>query len=515
MPIPLREVLKDPTVLAAEPLVLAGRTRLGRLVRWVHTSEVLDIAGLLRGGELLLVGGVGLATASRDERMTYIRELAEREVAGIAIETGGRLPTVPVEMVEEAERLHLPLLELRKVVRFVEVTQAVNGLLVNESVRRLQLADRVSHALAAGLADGAEIGQLMGILAAEVRADVTLTAPNGEVIAEASPDPDDPSPAAADHPIVAPVSSAGVTVALLSLHPRRGADLLLLDAARDRAPEALGLALLRSRPLSRLERDAHELLGLAKSGGRSPRRFVELATRLGINAHDAWVCTVARIGPGQRLTTGIEAAVGRGGRTVISQIDHDIHLSVIALRLDDTTLAAARASIIADLRDVPMPAQVKVAVGPGSRTLSGIGNCLAEAEASLDLAEDSTDAVIDAVALGVPRFLGALDRPSLVAGFIEEQLGDLLELDQRRNGQLFETLAMYLRQSGRKTDTAAALHLQRQSLYQRLDRILTVLGQPAPGSDRWGAIALAVEFEAARRKGHGGPEGVSGRQRRG
>ena len=72
MPMPLREVLKDPTVVAAEPVVLAGRTRLGRLVTWVHTSEVLDIATLLRGGELLLVGGGQpghrIARATRDLR---------------------------------------------------------------------------------------------------------------------------------------------------------------------------------------------------------------------------------------------------------------------------------------------------------------------------------------------------------------------------------------------------------------------------------------------------------------
>ena len=53
---------------------------------------------------------------------------------------------------------------------------------------------------------------------------------------------------------------------------------------------------------------------------------------------------------------------------------------------------------------------------------------------------------------------------------------------------------------GRKTDTAAALHLQRQSLYQRLDRIFDALGNPQPGSSRWGAVALAVELEAARRR---------------
>src|SRR6185503_14745045 len=117
-------------VVAAEPLVLAGRTRLGRMVTWVHTSEVLDIASLLRGGELLLVGGVSLATATADERRAYIRELAEVGAAGIALETGTSIPAVPEEMITEAERVGLTLIQLERVVRFVEVTQAVNGQLV-------------------------------------------------------------------------------------------------------------------------------------------------------------------------------------------------------------------------------------------------------------------------------------------------------------------------------------------------------------------------------------------------
>ena len=75
-------------------------------------------------------------------------------MAGLAIETKHRLPSVPVEMAEDAERLGLPLIELRKVVPFVAFTEAIDGLLVNESVRRLQLADRVSHAWAATRAAG-------------------------------------------------------------------------------------------------------------------------------------------------------------------------------------------------------------------------------------------------------------------------------------------------------------------------------------------------------------------------
>ena len=513
MSMPLKDVLADPTLVAAEPVVLAGWARLRQLVTWVHTSEVLDIATLLRGGELLLVGGVSLATASREERVAYVREIAERKVAGIAIETGTRLKEVPREMVQEANRLGLPLIQLRRVVRFVEVTQTINSLLVNGAVRRLQLADQVSHALALGLANGAELPQLMEILAVEAQADTRLTTPNGEVLAEvhlARPEPQDPhgpagaltaaSSTGASKPLVAPVNSAGVTVALLTLTPRSGTNLMLLDAALDRAPESLGLAMLRFRPLSRVERDTHELLVLAGAvGAASPRRLTEVAARLGIDRHDAWVTTVARIGPGHSLVTGIEAAVGGAGRIVISQIDNDLHTCVIALRLRGTTLAAARQVLIDDLRSVALSPHVTIAVGPGARTLTRLSHCLREARSTLDLTDDTHPVVADAVALGVTRLVAAIGRDDLVSTFIDEQIGDLITLDEGRQTQLVDTLATYLRHSGNKTTSAAALHLQRQSLYQRLDRIMATLGHPEPGSGRWAAIALATELETARR----------------
>ena len=406
--------------------------------------------------------------------------------------------------------MHLPLIELRRVVRFVEVTQSINGTLVNESVRRLQLADRVSHALAAGLADGAEVGRLMTILAAEVHADATLTAPNGEVIAEARADwPTSPSTRAQDHPIVAPVSSAGVTVALLTLSPAPGADLLLLDAARDRAPEALGLALLRSRPSvpARARRPRAPRPGRVGWALPTPVRSSS-PPGSGSTPTTRGCARWPRIGPGQGLTAGIEAAVSRGGRDG-DQPDRPRLLPVRHRPAAGRQRPSRRSEPASSRTCVTSrcPPQVKVAVGPGTRVLTGIGHCLAEAASALDLTEDSGEGVVDAVALGVPRFLGSLGRPQLVADFVEEQLGDLLEIDRRRKGQLFETLASTCGTPAHKTDTAAALHLQRQSLYQRLDRIMVALGHPVPGSSRWGALTLAVELEVARRRSRTQAEG--------
>ena len=98
------------------------------------------------------------------------------------------------------------------------------------------------------------------------------------------------------------------------------------------------------------------------------------------------------------------------------------------------------------------------------------------------------------------RLLLSLDKSAVISEFIEEQLGSLIRVDRARGSELLTTLNAYIRHWGRKTDTAAALHLQRQSLYQRLERIFDLLGELPAGSPRLGGLLIAAEFEAARKR---------------
>jgi len=494
MPIPLRDVLKDPTLAEAHPLVLAGTDKLDRPVTWVHTSEVLDIASLLRGGELLLVGGVSLATATTEQRRTYIRELAAVGAAGIALETGTSIPDVPVEMITEAAAVGLTLIALQRVVRFVEVTQAVNGQLVNESVRRLQLADQVGHALATELAQGGETADLLTVLAGETSSDCVLTSPTGQVIAEAGSAgvADGTVPSA---PVTCPITSAGVTVAVLTMTPRTGSDLLLLHAAADRAPEALGLSLLRARPLTRMERDTHEFLTLAGKDSRSPHRLSELADRLNIGRRPAFVSVIAHFDR-QINTLALDEVLRRSDRRPIGRVSGDTFQAIVAL--GEGPLASARSALVADLTTTPLPPGTRVIVGPGTRNLAGITRCLQESTRTFDLGGHNR-VVIDASDYAVERLLTALKADThVVDAFIAEQIGDLLAGDTRL--ELFATLHAYLKNWANKTHAAAELHLQRQSLYQRLTKVLAALGDPPPDSARWPGIRVAVELEHARRR---------------
>ena len=60
----LREILELEPLRRAGPQVLAGRDHLDEVVRWVHVTELPDIAYLLRGGELLLTTGMAIAGSS-------------------------------------------------------------------------------------------------------------------------------------------------------------------------------------------------------------------------------------------------------------------------------------------------------------------------------------------------------------------------------------------------------------------------------------------------------------------
>ena len=178
MSILLGQALERESLRAAEPRLLNSvADALTRPVRWVHSSEVLDIAPLLSGGELLLSGGQALALESSERQAEYVRELAARGIAALALETGPTLPEVPGPMLEAAEAAGLPVIELRHVVPFVAVMQEINSLLVSESVEQLQRGDQTSHAMAAELAHGGGLDQLLAVLADRTGASARLVSP--------------------------------------------------------------------------------------------------------------------------------------------------------------------------------------------------------------------------------------------------------------------------------------------------------------------------------------------------
>ena len=136
------DVLTMPLLRAAGPSVAAGANGLTRSVRWVHSAELVDIAPLLREGDLLLSTGIAMPETG-EELAAYAASLAASGVAGLVIELGRQWLELPAPLVAACEELDLPLVALRREVRFAAVAQAVGERIVDQQVAELREAQRV------------------------------------------------------------------------------------------------------------------------------------------------------------------------------------------------------------------------------------------------------------------------------------------------------------------------------------------------------------------------------------
>jgi purine catabolism regulator len=494
MSLPLREVLAHPSPTNAEPVVLTGGAALERTVRWVHSSEVLEIAALLQGGELLLTGGVVLADATPAQRRRYVRELAGRGVTGVAIETGPQLPEIPPEVVAEAADLDFPVIELSRVVPFVAVTEAINGLLVNESVRRLRAADTLSHLLSAELTDGGGLRELIEVLTKTLTCRVAVLDTAGRSLHPVAQEPDDGGIESAADAISVPVTVHGNAIARLVVVPTAETDPTMLAAAMDRAPASLSLALARTSAVTPEHRAQRELLQRLRAGEPPSQRLDRLARIAQLTSADHAIGVVSHSTEDSTAMGDVETRLRRRGRRVLSGIIDNTLLALVVV--PGATGAAARSALIADLESSRKPGRIRVGVGPLARGIDRFAHTLNEAADCLTVSADSTapGPVVDAADMAVELLLRQIDSAAVLDDFVEDHLGPVLTLGPRKAATLIHTLEVYFRSGCSKTGTATELHLQRQALYQRLTRVFTLLGGDPAGTPRAAALHLAARI---------------------
>ncbi|MFI5590458.1 PucR family transcriptional regulator [Amycolatopsis sp. NPDC051758] len=113
--------------LAADrPLGLRVLTRddhLDRPIGWVHPTELTDPQAFLEGGELLLTTGLAL---DEETSPAYVRRLVEAGAAGLGFGVGLSHDEVPRALVQTADEVGLPVLEVPRKTPFIAITRAVS-----------------------------------------------------------------------------------------------------------------------------------------------------------------------------------------------------------------------------------------------------------------------------------------------------------------------------------------------------------------------------------------------------
>ncbi|MFD0314079.1 PucR family transcriptional regulator [Streptomyces flavalbus] len=532
--ITVRRALELPGLSGGLPEVVAGAERLHRTVRWVHAGEVPNIASLLKGGELLLTTGYGLGTRPAEQR-AFVRTLAERGIAALVVELGPRFARLPAPLVETARAAGLPLVQLHREVPFVTVTEEIHTEIVNGHYALLQRAEEVHRRCTEALLGGGGIPQVLGILADFSANPVFLETADGQLLYAAGSGPegadplqvweglrgphkDTPPPAGSvlvDVPGGGPgPGTAGSVRARLVLLPVRAPLAPVHRMAAERAAGILAVVLMQARQEEELAaRGRGDFLTDLAEGRVTAADAPAQARVLGFKPGDGPLLPVVmRLGgalsPGggwavlARAVAEELAAVGApvllGVRPVEGRVPLLLGLRAEAERtaVADRVAAALRAGVERAGTQRPGARPPVVVVGPAgdwAAASAGLRHAAETATAAQGLPDRPW---YDARRLDIDLLLWRLrDHPDLAA-FVERAIGPLRDHDRRSRPPLLPTLETYLGTAGRKAETARELHLNRQTLYNRLARIGELLGTDL--DDPQTVLTLSLALRARR-----------------
>ncbi|MEE4025811.1 PucR family transcriptional regulator ligand-binding domain-containing protein [Gordonia sp. PKS22-38] len=457
-----------------------GMAGLDRQLDCAVSSELLDAASWLSGGEVLLTTGLRLGDPGvwRD----YLKHLDDVGVAAVGLGVGFGFDTVPDEMAAAAEDLGLPLFEVPLPVPFSAITRAVLDQIAAQRSSRLVAATKAQPKMTRAAASGGSAA-VVRELADAVGQNVVLLDPGLAVVASAPrtmPSADlnhirdllgrDPASAGAvwitdDITMtVARIGSGGHTYGHLGVVGREALD----DVARMLVGHAISLLAIEQARSGEVSRDVVELyddaLAVAIDGDSGPgvlRVLGRAADRAGRVRAVVF-----------RFTD--EEAAARSRRRVVDELDHRWRPAVV--HRDRADLLVVLRGDDADDMAAGLLTQVNSA-GPAA---AGIG----PATAVGDVAESVRQARLacrsaapgQLVDLEGSRSLLAVDpvRQALSDAYVQ-RLAPVLDHDAEHGTDLRASLLAYLEANGNWGVAAAAQGVHRHTLRHRMERVEDML----------------------------------------
>jgi purine catabolism regulator len=485
--------------------VVAGADGLGRDVTWVHAGEIADIATFLRGGELLLTAGTGIGNDPEEQR-TYIDRLAEAGASGLVLELGLGFAEPPPVLIAAAEHRGLPMAVLHHQVAFAEVTRTVHGRIIGRGNELRERAQHITEEFNALLLAGGSVPQVVHKLYELTDKPAFLEDAAHQLVEYAGSDADidaqiadwsahsrsgHHTPPSGSRVPASEEERASCAFASITLRGETWGRLHLLRSggpiddvdrlAVERASSAVGLALLNSDHDARLaERSRADFLAeAARRAPADPKAFLRQAQSLGADFRGCKLVAVSVITEdgaalAGEVTRGVAACTERGLPALSSGDGSEGQLLIGVPDADDvaaTVLALAEATWPPGTGTLTVGLSRPADIAQLSRAFHEAQECLRFGRVS------SAAGVVEYATLGLHLLLATLADRYELSEFLEAELGALLEHDAAARSPLLPTLEALLTHGNNRTEAAAALHVERRSLYYRIGRIEKVLGK--------------------------------------
>jgi PucR family transcriptional regulator, purine catabolism regulatory protein len=476
----------------------AGAERAEEPVRWVHISEENDPTPWLTGGELLLTSGFSLDTPA--QQRSFLRRLAEHELAGLGFGLTERRQRTPKPLVEEARRLEFPLFEVPPSMSFIKVTKHAlerlvseqydvlrRSVLVQQRLERMVLEDRGLEQIVAAISDavGASVLVLGGpgqVLARHDPADVlsadTIAAIGAQTAARRDSQPFIPTEPrlgedALARPIVPPRGGRPQAWVVIAGGPRRLGDLERLIVQQ--AVAAVGLELMRAGVAKETERRlTGDLLSAALDRDADPAELARRLQPFGIGEEaSVLVFSVDDVTRSEGVLQQALDAAGCPAALSAQRIDGPELLCAIVDAAGRDPIEAARTAC----------ERLQAEVGPVRAGVSRPGplgllwRSFHEARWALEAIDEASEGPVASWHdLGPETLLLAMRDDDALRLYSDRVLGGIAD-DSRYGGELLRSLETFIQHHGQWERAARELYCHRHTLRYRMRKIEELTGR--------------------------------------
>ncbi|MFE9577092.1 PucR family transcriptional regulator [Nocardia sp. NPDC006044] len=466
--------------------LLVGEQEQDRFVRWVVTTDMLDPARYLSGGELVLTGLHWRRDPADSD--SFVSALAGAGVAGL-VAGQARYGGVPQDVVEACRRHRVPLFQVPVTVGFAVVTEYINRMFATGRAADLCAALRRNRELAAG--DG--LGPVIDSIERDFGLRCWVMSSTGRLVAGSPPPPAtaiDAFLSARNLPVVLREADPPCTVfAVDEQRVARAGDWLLIFEAdctewpgEQRALVAdlaavVALEHARADDEQRAEmRLAQELLERIVSGAEPP----EILTRLeltGLGSAAGYRAVAASIDADTLRPNELRALLREilhAGGPAVAVVD-GVAIAVLPAHPDAVRDIARTVAALA-----PGLHGSRLAVGvSGVADRTGLGEAVDQARSACRVAAErgGPGSVVGHDDLAARTLLLASVPADVRLTLQTRLLHPLQTYDRVHRADLVHTLEQFLEVSGAWTRCAELLHIHVNTLRSRIQRIEQLTGR--------------------------------------
>lgn len=519
--------------------IVAGNGGLEHRVTWACRMRVrLPAFEMLQGGELALLT---LSQLRRlDEPLSHLlRTLHKAGVAAVAVAATSH-ESLGNEACRVADQLNIPLILLPSSTMLEEIEREVVYFVVNFRSEIERKATDIAHHLMDLSVQGKGISGVCEYLANSREKWVVVQDADQHVRFQAAPSHADvlllPYPLADEWlrqqgltRVAEPILIRHEIVGFVSLIGNESDFDYLERIVLGKVAPILAIEVARERERSEVESryQAEAFTDILQGNYKQPEEMLARVRLLGYDLTLPQVVTVFELAPGGNIDE-LNGSMTQWGRRVRDELQRIWPLCwalsesrrVIALLpfslfeeaekneqedVDDVIFSRlervfARLAFVKSGSDTP----VKCTCGIGyiAQNLQSIPRSFREAQQALEIGRRLFgDGKIHSFArLGVYRLLFYLDGQRELNDFYHETLGSLLASDTRGDSTLIETLENYFRCNGNLSETARAMHLHRNSLLYRLERVESLLGHSLEDAEFRLNLQIALKIHQLRKR---------------